>query len=202
MSADVMKLRYFKSLVLDRRDVKTIKITALVQDTLATVRMTDLQVQEGSRPTGYVQATSQHFRRDDDGPRHQHFNGVLRKGKRTVIVANRTADDSYEKITERVTGGLDISIEATRTIPSGEFRVGYMGEIRTYTAPVGIPKGSTLKHLATTRETTLDGSPVNAWGGPWKMAPADFSHHSVDVGDSGSGVLLMDVDMWFKDRRL
>lgn len=155
----------------DKRIV-SITVRPTITDCTGSIYLTDLQIQEGDKLTGYSPHTSTMLRNSPNQPRYH--NGVIRSGD-TVIIFNLGETSS----------GLDCYIYPLQSMAAGSISLSQgEGSHKAMFVP-SINAGDELALKASTRDCLLNGSPV-AKRGFFQYTAAYDSKHQVKLEDRKS----------------
>lgn len=192
--------RYF-TVLKPKKHIQAIEVRFIVQDVEAEMRITDIILQDGIHPTGYVPANIEMLKREP-GITSRHFNTVVR-GRAIVTVFNRAPVDQ-DDIIKRVTGGLDYTIRPLWDLPAGAVRLYHFYRTRTFKLNRELKAGDELYFSATKRMTTINGVPTAEWEGHYHTIPAGFGRYEIEMVDpqteepNGAAYVLFEVDTWLK----
>ena len=155
----------------DKRIV-SITVRPTITDCTGAIYLTDLQIQEGDKLTGYSGHTSMMLRNSPNPPRYH--NGVVRSGD-TVIIFNLGETSS----------GLDCYIYPLQSMAAGSISLSQgEGSHKAMFVP-SVNAGDELALKASSRDCLLNGSPV-AKRGFFQYTAAYDSKHQVKLEDRKS----------------
>lgn len=193
--------RFFKTVNFDRKNraIEKMDVRLVAKDFEGTLHATDLQLQEGRKPTGYMPASREFYKyeRNEVGEqvKVRHFNGILRRDK-TIVIPNRARldimSDDKEQLLDRVTCGLDLTFNITQDMKPGALEFAYLNGTRAYNINERLNNGDEYKHHASTRKTTKNGRFVSGYYGPYQIIPRGFGRYDTKV--NGSTYLLAEVE--------
>lgn len=199
--------RYFFTFpVQSKRKVEKMDVRLVLTDCEGTVYMTDLMFQAGKMPAGYVPATREFLKRDRDQSEQiiqkRHYNGVIR-GEKTIAIPNRAKVDEEKDWTQRVTGGIDFYLTATKAIGKEGVQFSHQYSQREMKLYIPLKANDQLEFSATKRQVNINGEPTIDFTGLFHTCPAGFGIFQVSLLDPiekkrGAGKLCAEVDMWLK----
>ncbi|WP_091837201.1 hypothetical protein [Marininema halotolerans] len=199
--------RYFITFSVDaKRKVQAMDYRYLVSDCEGSVHVTDLMLQIGGAPAGYIPANQELLKRDRDQEDHpitrRHFNGVIR-GEKTIAVPNREKVDQEKDLSKRVTGGIDFYLTPTQATSSDGVHFAHQYGQRVMAIHPALVANSELECSASKRQVTIDGAFTSQYSGKFHTCPAGFGIYHLTLLNNqgkqhGSGKLRCEVDMWLK----
>jgi hypothetical protein len=169
--AEVIKLKEDKRVV-------SVTVRPLIADCTGEVYFTDLQIQEGSKLTGYTPHSTTMLRNSHNAPRYQ--NGVVR-GAATFCLFN----------TGETSAGLDVYIYPKQPMASGSIEVSQGMGSHKCKFMSSVNAGDTLALKASARECLKNGLPTPK-SGFYQYTAAYDSKHLVKIESGKSARVFME----------
>lgn len=155
----------FSESIKTREDMRVVSVTVrpLISDCTGAIYFTDLQLQEGSRLTGYTPDTTTMLKNGENPPRY--FNAVVRTGDTLVI------HTSGETST-----GLDCYIYPNQVMDGGSIKLSQCAGSHEATFLSVANPGDEFALLASERQCIRNGSPTTKHGFYQYTAAYDSKH--------------------------
>lgn len=174
-------LRFMESIkVKDDQRVVSVTVRPIIHDCTGTIYFTDLQLQENSGVTGYVQHTSAMLRQSGDPKRH--YNGIVRSDETLVI-----------PIDGETSTALDCFLYPKETMQPGSIELSKGAGSHRATFLEAAASGDEIALLASTRECLKNGNPT-AKHGFYQYTAACDSKHRVKLQEGTSARVYFEYE--------
>ncbi len=190
--------RYFYTVEPEaNKKVKSIDFKLVARDFEGRIHVTDIMLQEGRMPSGYVPANKEMLKRERDANGNivakRHFNAVIRR-KKNLGVFNRARVSEEGDLSARVTGGLDYTLNVSK---DSSLSLSTLYGTRKFTLKDPLKKGDLFEFHATSRVVKINGVAKRNYSGTYHLIPGVLGLYTIDLGQ-GAGHLLLEVDTWLK----